>query len=133
MNATRGGFICKQCHGPSPLGVGYAAPGADAEAASQGLTRCACGYSVEKGLHTMDDSPIVVDLGAPSARLDGAHQLAVHHQLGVHPQAAGAEGWVDIVTVDPTGDVLSLLTPEAARRLAAALYEAADRLEASGR
>lgn len=130
MNATRGGFICKQCHGPSPLGVGYAAPGADAEAASQGLTRCACGYSVEKGLHTMetpqDDSPIVVELGQPSAFLDGAAWLSVHPVVDDACR-------VDVCSFDPWGDVLSGLAPAAARGLAAALVEAADRLEASGR
>ena len=40
------GYVCKRCGGPSPVGVGYAAPGAAAAAASEGLTRCQCGYSV---------------------------------------------------------------------------------------
>ena len=41
------GYICKRCHGPAPVGVGYVANGADAAQASAGLTRCACGYSVD--------------------------------------------------------------------------------------
>ena len=40
------GYVCKACGGPAPQGVGYAAPGSEAAAASEGLTRCACGYSV---------------------------------------------------------------------------------------
>jgi len=40
------GFVCKRCGGPAPVGVGYAAVGVEAAAASEGLTRCACGYSV---------------------------------------------------------------------------------------
>jgi len=55
------GFVCKRCGEPlppsgirsaggtneaAPQGVGYAAVGVEAAAASEGLTRCACGYSV---------------------------------------------------------------------------------------
>ncbi len=40
------GYICKRCGGASPVGVGYVANGVEAAQASEGLTRCACGYSV---------------------------------------------------------------------------------------
>lgn len=65
LDRTACGYVCKRCGGPSPQGVGYAAPGVEAAAASAGLTRprysssdsgsgdaeritwrCACGYSV---------------------------------------------------------------------------------------
>lgn len=46
LDRTRAGFVCKACGGPAPAGVGYAAPGRDAEEASAGLERCGCGYSV---------------------------------------------------------------------------------------
>lgn len=38
-------FICKTCGGPSPLGVGYTATGAQAAAASVELDQCPCGES----------------------------------------------------------------------------------------
>lgn len=40
-----GGFICKRCSEPSPLGIGYAAAGEDAAQASATTTACKCGYS----------------------------------------------------------------------------------------
>lgn len=46
LDRTACGYVCKRCGGPAPVGVGYAAPGSEAAAASEGLTRCACGYSV---------------------------------------------------------------------------------------
>lgn len=49
------GYICKRCHGPAPVGVGYVANGADAAKASAGLTRCACGYSVDPSTTTNGD------------------------------------------------------------------------------
>ena len=49
------GYICKRCHGPAPVGVGYVAPGVEAAAASEGLTRCACGYSVDPRTTTNGD------------------------------------------------------------------------------
>lgn len=40
---TGGGYICKQCSGPSPMGVGYWMPtGFDI---SSQITECACGWS----------------------------------------------------------------------------------------
>lgn len=38
------GYICKQCGGPAPMGVGYASTEGAAEMSS--LKECACGYSV---------------------------------------------------------------------------------------
>ena len=45
-DAPKFGYVCKSCGGPSPVGVGYAVPGAAAEEASAELDACACGYSV---------------------------------------------------------------------------------------
>lgn len=39
------GYICKECGGPAPIGVGYADNSPGARAKSEGLTECACGYS----------------------------------------------------------------------------------------
>lgn len=39
------GYICKQCGGPSPLGVGYADNTPGAYLASVPITVCECGYS----------------------------------------------------------------------------------------
>ncbi len=42
------GFVCKECGGPSPIGVGYV--GECSEAArteSENRTSCDCGYSVK--------------------------------------------------------------------------------------
>lgn len=41
-----GGFVCKECHGPSPRGVGYSALGESAAMASLFITACQCGYSI---------------------------------------------------------------------------------------
>lgn len=46
VGTPRFGYVCKSCGGPSPVGVGYAVPGAAAEEASAELDACACGYSV---------------------------------------------------------------------------------------
>lgn len=40
------GYVCKQCGGPAPLGIGYADYSPGARERSEGLTSCACGYSV---------------------------------------------------------------------------------------
>lgn len=37
------GYQCKQCDGPAPMGVGYAAPGGYDKSVSR--TSCDCGYS----------------------------------------------------------------------------------------
>lgn len=42
------GYICKQCEGPAPMGIGYAAAGTAAAAASAALTQCGCGYSTKE-------------------------------------------------------------------------------------
>lgn len=44
---TAYGYICKNCGGPAPLGIGYAAPGPDAHKASAHLTTCPCDYSTK--------------------------------------------------------------------------------------
>lgn len=49
-SSPHAGYRCKQCDGPSPVGVGYVDNSTDAAAASAGLTVCACGYSrLEQG------------------------------------------------------------------------------------
>lgn len=40
------GYVCKQCCGPSPVGVGYVVDGEKAALASKDLKACGCGYSV---------------------------------------------------------------------------------------
>lgn len=40
-----GGYVCKSCGDPAPIGIGYAAPGLEAFIASQELIECGCGYS----------------------------------------------------------------------------------------
>lgn len=40
-----GGYVCKGCGDPAPIGIGYAAPGLEAFIASQELIECGCGYS----------------------------------------------------------------------------------------
>jgi hypothetical protein len=40
------GFVCKKCGKPSPVGVGYVAPGKEAAEASAGITACECGHSM---------------------------------------------------------------------------------------
>lgn len=40
------GYVCKKCGRPSPVGVGYVAPGKEAAEASAGITACECGHSM---------------------------------------------------------------------------------------
>lgn len=40
------GYVCKQCGGPAPLGIGFPDNSPGARERSEGLTSCACGYSV---------------------------------------------------------------------------------------
>ena len=40
------GYVCKQCGGPAPLGIGFPDDSEGAYERSEGLTSCACGYSV---------------------------------------------------------------------------------------
>lgn len=42
---TDHGYACKRCGGPSPMGIGYLADGAEAARLSAPLTVCGCGYS----------------------------------------------------------------------------------------
>lgn len=44
--ARSAGFVCKQCGGPSPVGVGYVDITDGAAARSAGVTVCRCGHSV---------------------------------------------------------------------------------------
>lgn len=76
------GFVCKRCHGPSPQGVGYAAPGVEAAAASEGLTRCACGYSV-------DPRPMT-NAAAALEQLQAAGEPAPHTATATRE---GVQGW----------------------------------------
>ena len=46
---TPGGYICKTCAGPSPIGVGYHVATTEAATASAGITTCACGHSQTPG------------------------------------------------------------------------------------
>lgn len=39
------GYVCKECGGPSPMGVGYVDFQPGATERSAGLTECACGHS----------------------------------------------------------------------------------------
>ena len=46
MSETNGyGYVCKQCGGAAPTGIGYATAADGAAAASKDATRCPCGYS----------------------------------------------------------------------------------------
>ncbi len=42
-----GGYVCKACGDPSPVGIGYASHGNAAWLASHGISECACGHSVK--------------------------------------------------------------------------------------
>ena len=45
-NAEKEGYVCKRCHKPAPLGVGYIRHDpAIAYADSKNCTSCPCGYS----------------------------------------------------------------------------------------
>lgn len=39
------GYVCKRCGTASPVGIGYVAPGEEAERASYDCFKCRCGYS----------------------------------------------------------------------------------------
>jgi hypothetical protein len=45
MSSNHSGYQCKQCGGPSPVGVGYVDTTPGAAEASATLTACGCGYS----------------------------------------------------------------------------------------
>lgn len=41
-----GGYVCKRCGGPAPVGVGFASSAPGAAARSAMVDACPCGYSV---------------------------------------------------------------------------------------
>jgi hypothetical protein len=45
MSSNHTGYQCKECGGPSPIGVGYVDTTPGAAEASAALTACGCGYS----------------------------------------------------------------------------------------
>lgn len=45
VRAADHGYVCKHCNEPSPMGIGFVAPGRDAAMASTALDACQCGYS----------------------------------------------------------------------------------------
>src|SRR5699024_11972775 len=44
-NAENEGYVCKRCHKPAPLGVGYISHNPADYADSKDRTSCPCGYS----------------------------------------------------------------------------------------
>jgi|SRR5690625_299758 len=76
MNAP--GYICKRCGGPSPVGVGYTDYSRGARQASQSLTQCACGWSVDPAA---DDGPYTIDQAADALGMQPWELLAFDQTL----------------------------------------------------
>lgn len=87
------GYICKRCHGPAPVGVGYVAHGGDAAQASAGLTRCECGYSVDPRTMTNADAAgcaACTPSAAVREQLQAAGEPAPHTATATRE---GVQGW----------------------------------------